>query len=217
MLVIARPEPGEVLTRVRNGHGYGFHALQTDPAPDPEDPDAPAAPEDGLQFPPSPNQLDVDRTCDDLGRIVRSLYRRSTQAYLDQGLSILYLAFGTLAWTDVDHTVYKSPLLLVPVRLETAGLGMLPVLEPTEDDTLVNPALALKIDQLFGVTLPAAEAAEDATGEPNLQAFLNKVRVAVADFKDWTVTDDLTLSYFSFAKEAMYRDLLDNEDRLARA
>ena len=32
---------------------------------------------------------------------------------------------------------------------------------------------------------------------------------------DWTVTDDLTLSYFTFAKEAMYRDLLDHEDLIA--
>ena len=116
MLVIARPAPGEVLTRVRNGNGYGFRALQADPAPDAEDTDAPAEPEDDPQFPPSPDHLDVDRTRDDLGRIVRGLYRRSTQAYLDQGLSVLYLAFGTLAWTDVDHTAYKSPLLLVPVR-----------------------------------------------------------------------------------------------------
>ena len=212
VLGIARPEPGEVLARVRDGRGYGFHALQAGPAADAEDPEAAAMPEDGPQFPPSSNQLSVDRTRDDLGRILRGLYRRSTQAYLDQGLSILYLAFGTLAWTDVDHTVYKSPLLLVPVRLEAAGPGMLPVLEPTEDDTLVNPALALKLDQLFGVTLPAAETAENATGEPNLEAFFNRVRAAVADFKDWTLTDDLTLSYFSFAKEAMYRDLLDNED-----
>jgi hypothetical protein len=216
MLLIARPEPGEVLARVRNGGGYGFRALQAEPRPEGDAQDAQDIQDaqDSPQLPPSPQHLDVDRTPDELGRIVRGLYRRSTQAYLDQGLSVLYLAFGTLAWADVDHTAYRSPLLLVPVRLETAGLAALPTLVPTEDDTLVNPALALKLDQ-FGVTLPPAEAVEGAAGEVSLAGFLGKVRAVVADYQDWTVTDDLTLSYFTFAKEAMYRDLLDNEDLIA--
>ena len=213
MLLIVRPDPREVLARVRNGGGYGFRALQAEPRPEGDAQDVQDA-QDSPQLPPSPQHLDVNRTPDELGRIVRGLYRRSTQAYLDQGLSVLYLAFGTLAWADVDHTAYRSPLLLVPVRLETAGLGTLPTLVPTEDDTLVNPALALKLDQ-FGVTLPPAEAVEGATGEVSLAAFLGQVRAAVADYQDWTVTDDLTLSYFTFAKEAMYRDLLDNEDLIA--
>jgi hypothetical protein len=57
MLVIARPNPSEVLTRVRDGNGYGFRALKADPAPDAEDTDAPAESEVGPQFPPAPNQL----------------------------------------------------------------------------------------------------------------------------------------------------------------
>ncbi len=198
MLAIARPEPAEVLAGVRNGQAYDFRALQADPPPDPV---------------AKGHHLDADRTPDDLGRILRGLYRRSTQAYLDQGLSVLYLAFGTLTWTDVDHTPYQSPLLLVPVRLEATAPGLLPTLAPTEDDTIVNPALALKLDQ-FGVTLPAAETLEETEGE-NGQVFLARVRAAISDHQDWTVTEDLTLSCFSFAKEAMYRDLLDNEDLIA--
>lgn len=206
MLLIVRPEPGEVLARVRNGQAYNFRALQADPPPD-----SSAKDQDDAHIPPSPHHLDANRTADELGRIVRGLYRRSTQAYLDQGLSILYLAFGTLAWTDVDHTPYRSPLLLIPVRLEAPALGLLPTLIPTEDDTIVNPALALKLDQ-FGVTLPASETLDEAE---NGRVFFDQVRVAVAGHKDWTVTEDLTLSCFSFAKEAMYRDLLDNEDLIA--
>jgi hypothetical protein len=209
MLGIVRPAPGEVLARVRNGRGYYFRALQADPSPNPG-----AKDQDHAHIPLSPHHLDANRTADDLGRIVRGLYRRSTQAFLDQGLSVLYLAFGTLAWTEVDHTAYRSPLLLVPVRLETAGPGMLPVLRPTEDDTIVNPALALKLDQL-GVTLPASEALDEAEPNAALKVFFDKVRVAVTGHKDWTVTEDLTLSCFSFAKEAMYRDLQDNEDLIA--
>lgn len=55
-------------------------------------------------------------------------------------------------------------------------------------------------------------AAEDGT----LGSFLDAVRRAVAKYKGWSVRDDLAMSYFSFTKEAMYRDLLENEDQIAR-
>ena len=214
MLAIARPEPGEVLARARNGAGFGFRALQPPPSRETGAGAGQGTAAASAQFPPSPSHLDVDRTPNDLGRIARGLYRRSTQAYLDQGLSVLYLAFGSLSWADVDNTAYKSPLLLVPVRLKLAAQETLPLLEPTEDDTLVNPALALKLEQ-FGITLPAAETIEDMPGEAGLAAFLDKVRGAIAGHENWTVGGDLMLSYFSFAKEAMYQDLLDNEDVIA--
>ena len=41
------------------------------------------------------------------------------------------------------------------------------------------------------------------------------MRAAVADQDGWQVSDSLALSYFSFAKEAMYRDLLEHEDQIA--
>ena len=41
------------------------------------------------------------------------------------------------------------------------------------------------------------------------------MRTAVAGQDGWQVSDSLVLSYFSFAKEAMYRDLLDHEDQIA--
>ena len=41
------------------------------------------------------------------------------------------------------------------------------------------------------------------------------MRAAVAGQDGWQVSDSLMLSYFSFAKEAMYRDLLEHEDQIA--
>jgi hypothetical protein len=201
MVAITRPTPSEVLARVGVGRRYDFRALRSEA----EDEDVTYLPP-----PPSSEHLDVDRTPGDLAKVLRGLYRRSNQAYLDQGLSVLYLAFGVLAWADVDKTKYTSPLLLVPVTLETAGVGEIPVLKPSEDDALVNPALTLKLGQL-GIELPRVDSVEDGT----LESFLADVRRAVAGHADWLVREDLTLSVFSFAKEAMYRDLLDNEDLIA--
>src|SRR3984957_3804138 len=73
MLLIARPEPREVLARVRNGGGYGFRALKAEPRPegaaqDAEDAEDVQDAQGSPQLPPSPQHLDVDRTPDELGR-----------------------------------------------------------------------------------------------------------------------------------------------------
>ena len=162
-------------------------------------------------LPPSaPDTLDADTDPDELASALRSLYRRSTQEYLDRGLSVLYLAFGTLSWTDEDRSRYTSPLLLVPVRLEHKGPRQLPTLGALEEDWVLNPALALKLGQ-GGIDLPRVDDLDEIT----LAGILDAVRAAVATREGWQVNEMLVLSCFSFAKEAMYRDLLDHEDLIA--
>ena len=136
--------------------------------------------------------------------------RRSNQEYLDRGLRVLYLAFGTLTWADEDQARYTSPLLLVPARLVAAAPRQPPVLEPTADDPVINPALRRKLSAR-GITLPPA----DELAELPLDRLLATVREAVAGRDGWHVSEGVILSCFSFAKEAMYRDLLDHEDLAA--
>jgi very-short-patch-repair endonuclease len=222
LTIVCPGGPEDVFERVKRGKGYCFRALK--PPETQRTPEASGAERNVAPFIPPPRSseyLDVDSTPADLAGILRNLYRRSTQAYLDQGLSVLYLAFGALRWTDADRAEYTSPLLLVPVRLAAEGARGLPRLEPTDDDTVVNPVLALKLAD-YGITLPPAETAEDST----LTDFLTAVRGAVTaqaleaqglqPHEQWEVSSDLVLSCFSFTKEAMYRDLLDNEDLVAR-
>jgi len=222
---LTRPPAEEVLARLARRQTYQFRALQPRKAEaatgQPENaeagpgqpPGSPAAELAADQVqplpPPSPDTLDADTDPDELASALRSLYRRSTQEYLDRGLSVLYLAFGTLAWTDDDGSRNSSPLLLVPVELEHKGPRQPPVLRVSEDDPVVNPALVLKLAQR-GIELPRADVLEDLA----LGTILGAVRAAVAA-AGWQVSDTLVLSCFSFAKEAMYRDLLDHEDLIA--
>ena len=83
-------------------------------------------------------------------------------------------------------------------------------LKPAPEEPVVNPALALKLSR-YGIDLPRVDDLEDIT----LTGVLDAVRAAVAGQDGWQVSDSLVLSYFSFAKEAMYRDLLDHEDQIA--
>jgi very-short-patch-repair endonuclease len=95
------------------------------------------------------------------------------------------------------------------MRLE-AKARELPVLLLSDDDAVINPALALKLEQR-DIRLPRVDQAEDLL----LDDLLAKVRAATAGRQGWSVTSSLTLSCFSFAKEAMYRDLLANERLIA--
>jgi hypothetical protein len=144
-----------------------------------------------------------------LSATLRKLTRRARDEFLDRGLSVLYLALGMLRWSDVDDTTYTSPLLLVPIEFVPVGPKEKPRLKLGEGDTVLNPALALRLQE-FGVTLPTV----DDFRELSLEVLLEQVRDSVTEHETWTVTEDCLLSAFSFQKEAMYRDLLDNEAAL---
>jgi very-short-patch-repair endonuclease len=159
---------------------------------------------------------DLLRTTKTTARDVRAacagLSRRAAQEFMDKGLWILYLGVGMLHWSDPadGRTEFQdSPLLLVPVRV-SAGKGGEWQLLPTEEEPLVNPALWLKMEGDLGLELPQIDPDEPL----DVAVLLNVVRDAVAGHSTWTVEERVVLSTFSFHKEAMYRDLRENIDRI---
>jgi hypothetical protein len=212
MISLVRPSPEDVLSRLAMGRTYRIRSLQ----PKQADSGADNEPDDGEPDtgfavpPPAVDKLDTDKAPEDLAAALRSLYRRSNQDYLDRGVWVLYLAFGALTWVDEDRSRYTSPLLLVPVQLDGLTAVQGPELKPAHEDPVINPALALKLSQ-YGIELPRVDDLEEVT----LAGVLAAVRAAVAAQDGWQVSESLVLSYFSFAKEAMYRDLLDHEDQIA--
>ena len=210
VISVVRPAPQEVLSRLTRGGAYHFRSLQPKNAGTEQDGGSPPMPGDTPVPPPAVDRLDTDKAADDLTAALRSLYRRSNQDYLDRGVWVLYLAFGALVWTDEDRSRYTSPLLLVPVQLEGVSAAKGAELKAAPEEPALNPALALKLSQ-YGIDLPRVDDLEDVTAAGVLDA----VRAAVAGQAGWEVRDSLALSYFSFAKEAMYRDLLEHEDLIA--
>src|SRR5215831_10113144 len=176
---LVRPSAGDVLSRLAAGGSYTFRS------PEPPAGHATAAGGPGEPVPgpggrppgaaPAVNILDTDKDPGELASALRALMRRSDQQYLDRGCWVLHLAFGTLTWADENQARYTSPLLLVPVRLVTAAPRQLPVLEPTGDDPVINPALGLKLSR-HGVMLPRV----DELPEMTLGALLGAVRAEVA-------------------------------------
>jgi hypothetical protein len=154
----------------------------------------------------------------DLNAALRSLLRKSNQEYLDRGVWVLYLAFGTLEWKDESGAPYRSPLVLVPVQLYSPGRRAAPRLKLAEEDATTNPALALRLAQM-DIQVPGFEDLESLDLSWYFSSVEEVLQAAVQSGEEfrrgWKVSPTLHLSYFSFAKEAMYRDLLENEDRIA--
>jgi len=207
-VVVDDPGPQAVLTGLARNVLWRFQATMTD-EPGGAEGDAwhLSRAIQGVRAVDAGSVLRVARTDMELGTILRNLMRRADTEFLDRGLHVLYAAIGMLHWSDDDGTAMQSPLLLVPVSLESEGPKSTPRLRAAEDDTVFNPALTLRLRD-FGLTLPSIEDLDD----NSIDSIFGAVRSAVSSHHGWEVKPTVVISCFSFHKEAMYRDLLDNED-----
>ncbi|MFC7528270.1 DUF3320 domain-containing protein [Actinoplanes sp. GCM10030250] len=154
-------------------------------------------------------QRDVLRTelpADVLHPLLRRLRRHSRQEQEDRGVDVLHLAIGLLHWQDADGAGYASPLLLLPVDLVALGPGEVPRLRTGAGDPVVNPALITRLHTL-GITLPEAD-------DP--AALREQIDAAIAGRAGWRTADAVVLARLDPAAEQIRRDLLTNEDRIAR-
>ncbi len=137
----------------------------------------------------------------------------------EQGVAILYIAFGFLRWfesRDSDEET-RSPLLLVPVRLERDGVDAPWRLVADEDEVLLNHTLARRLRSDFNVTLPGeAEVKLDPDDPACRSGYFDAVRQAIAVVPRWEVIDEAALGTFNFQKLAMWEDLDRNKDEIAR-
>lgn len=148
-----------------------------------------------------------------LHRTLENLYRRSVADYQERGLRVLHLAVGTLHWTEqrdeVGAEVVESPLILIPVELERDGIGKPFFLRLSDEEPVVNPTLAVKLNKDFGVSLPDIEGSLEADDDDDydLSSFFEQVEGLSPDFR---VESTCHLGLFTFHKEVLYRDLAAN-------
>ena len=187
--------------------GWSFYLP---PPPPPVDDEA----EPYEPLPPESDELvtasHLNRFAPEIERSLQNLLRRSTSEYLDSGLWVLFLGLGSLNWHDGDQQV-QSPLWLVPVRLDKRSEGRgWRLLFNSDAEAVLNPALAVKLRDEYGITLPSL----DDFDEPEFSQIRETVQEAV-DHHGWVVDSRAILSYFTFQKEVIYQDLLANQEQIA--
>jgi hypothetical protein len=87
------------------------------------------------------------------------LHYNAREALTEQGVTILYVAFGFLRWFESPDSKeeIRSPLLLVPVRLERDSVGSPWRLQAEDEEILPNHTLARRLADDFKLTLPTAD------------------------------------------------------------
>ena len=148
-----------------------------------------------------------------INRTLENLARKSNAEFQDKALRVLYVAGGFLDWTDpVRGERLRSPLVLVPVRLERrSAASPYQLFFVDDEEPIINPSLTEKLRHDAKLDLPEDFAWED---KPILTE-LAEIQAAVAPH-GWTVDHGAVLGLFSFQKYVMYRDLLDNERVIVR-
>lgn len=143
-------------------------------------------------------------------------YKAKTQTE-ETGANNLFLALGSLLW-ELDGRTLRSPLVLVPVNLTSAGRnGLYRVTLDEAGQSTPNYCLLEKLAQTHGLRIPGlAEPAEDGSGI-DLDAAFNAVREAVsAKGLAFRVENTVDLSMLQFAKFRLWKDLDESWEQFAK-
>jgi very-short-patch-repair endonuclease len=140
---------------------------------------------------------------DELDRSIRLIDSKARTIIEESGANMLYLAFGFLEWYESEDSdeAHLAPLLMVPVRLERTRGPRLGTVEYTGDHLECNPCLAELLSRDFALEIPSYAEEDD------VQNYLGKFGSILDAKPRWSVRHFLTLSFLSFTKILMYRDL----------
>jgi very-short-patch-repair endonuclease len=139
------------------------------------------------------------------------------ESLTEQGVAILYVAFGFLRWYESpdSQVEIRSPLLLVPVRLERDSVEAPWRLQAAEEDILPNHTLRQLLTTDFRLSLPVPEDNLGDADEPAWRLdYFGEVERCVRHLGRWDVLDEAALGTFSFQKLATWEDLARSRDRI---
>ena len=146
---------------------------------------------------------------------LRNLAYKAKTIEEETGANNLYLAFGSLVW-NFNGRELRSPLVLVPVKLETGRGGKYRIVHDESGTSTPNYCLLEKLKQTNSLTIPGlAEPVEDASGI-DLAAAFQATRLAIVEAGlPFRVESTVDLSILQFAKFRLWKDLDENWEALA--
>jgi very-short-patch-repair endonuclease len=154
--------------------------------------------------------LNATTNVSDQYKTLQNLRSKAKIANDEQGVEILYLAFGLLKWNESasSEIYFRAPVVLVPVKLTIASIVDPFVLRFTGGEIVLNPTLAHKIFQEYKISLPSFDAEKD-----DILTYLQSIENELKKLS-WKVDFEVHLSYFSFSKMNMYDDIEKHQDKI---
>ena len=144
----------------------------------------------------------------DLQRKLGLLRSKERQWDEEQGINVLFLAFGILNWTDDEVDEQKhSPLLLLPCSLWRESPRDPFQLVPLDDVLEINETLKVKFENEFGFIIPEFSIVEEDELSEALLRYIHDFEQTSGYKPDWSIKESLFLYTFTSSKMAIYRDL----------
>jgi len=157
------------------------------------------------------NELVCEGTRERTARVLYTLRSRAQTEFEERGIHVLFLAMGFLSWNEsaASSIYFSSPLILIPIQLERQRSRQRYKLSIASEEVIINPALATKLKNDFGIILPELPESPE---ELDPEAFLHQINTAVSNKPTWKINMDCYLGLFSFLKFMMYKDLEANKE-----
>lgn len=149
--------------------------------------------------------LQTNHEAEELQKRLFYINQQSKSMLEEQGYNILYLALGFLEWNENNepNVMRRAPLILIPVTLERKKVRGSFKLVWTGEDIISNISLQEKLLE-YGIELPDFEMPEQKEG---IYHYFESVIEAIEPMKNWNIIYDIYLSFFSFTKFVMFKDL----------
>ncbi|WP_426489669.1 DUF3320 domain-containing protein [Hymenobacter sp. 102] len=154
---------------------------------------------------PADNRLQTAELPAKLETRLLNTYYTARTSLEETGVNILYLALGQLTWYEAENSPEprRAPLVLLPVVLERGTVAERFKLTYSGAEVEGNLSLQARLKADFGISLPLPD-----LDNQSLPEYVAAVREALAGRSRWSVAADaITLSFFSFSKLMLYRDL----------
>ncbi|MEX2169228.1 MAG: DUF3320 domain-containing protein [Pirellulales bacterium] len=153
------------------------------------------------------SRLQTTLESDSLQKRLLKIEREALTYEQEQGVNVLYLAIGFLAWQEEGSkgAMRQAPLVLVPVQLKRQSATAQFRVTYTGEEITTNLSIKERLHADFRIVLPdISETIEDFS----VSSYFAKVTEAIQSQTTWKVLpDDIVLWFFSFSKFLMYRNL----------
>jgi hypothetical protein len=155
------------------------------------------------------DRLQTAVTAETLDKSLRRIADQAQISIEEQGVNTLFLTLGMLHYKEAkaSEEMFRAPLVLLPVTLQRKSARTGYTVEATDDDPMLNPALAEYLRRSFGIKLPDLPDLTNLPEQYDLQQFFVETAEVIERQAGWHVKTDIDLSFFSFQKFVMYKDL----------
>ena len=163
------------------------------------------------------NYLQTNLVENELTKTLRKISTAAKNAMDDLGYNTLFLTLGEVHWYESDYSdiKFKSPLILLPVRLVRANMNDAFRVEYNDDDIILNPALILQLKKEFHINLE--DLITNEINDTTIFKIFETVQERISIKKRWKLYNNLHIGLFSFAKFVMYKDLEEHSDLVKKS